>query len=259
MNSLYDSDDDYDKNLSDISDYDDVEDDIINDDDDKNDDEDDDKHNDDDKNDEADDIEDDTAEDVEDIDDNPEDDEDIIEDNSPEDDSGVNLDDIMDDEKAYTSTRKKEYNITKSQIENQMNKFKFINNYDTQTALMDILKSEKNANVFIKYIPEDKIKQINILRFLNQNNMVIRDQLNHIKENKWDYNSDLWEDNREEIKKEVAKLQTKIEVMESYIECPKCKQKKIQFYNVQLRRADEPPTTFNNCMNKMCLYSWRTG
>jgi DNA-directed RNA polymerase subunit M/transcription elongation factor TFIIS len=91
------------------------------------------------------------------------------------------------------------------------------------------------------------------------NTLSLKEILGEIREDKTLFESILWDNNREIIKKEVMALQTKIEVVDSFISCPKCKQKKIQFYNVQLRRADEPPTTFNNCMNKDCLYSWRTG
>ena len=91
------------------------------------------------------------------------------------------------------------------------------------------------------------------------NTLSLKEILGEIKEEKHQYESILWDKFREIIKKEVMSLQTEIEVIDSFISCPKCKLKKIQFYNVQLRRADEPPTTFNNCMNKDCLYSWRTG
>ena len=100
---------------------------------------------------------------------------------------------------------------------------------------------------------------LNISRFMYYKDLNLKDMLTSIKEDTYSFNNILWDKQREEIKKEVNRLQTKIEVMESYIECPKCKQKKIQFYNVQLRRADEPPTTFNNCMNKDCMHTWRTG
>ena len=122
--------------------------------------------------------------------------------------------------------------------------------------LYNFTPSDKNVNVFLNNI---KGNGWNILRNMFYNTLSLKEILGEIKEEKYQYESILWDKFREIIKKEVISLQTEIEVIDSFISCPKCKQKKIQFYNVQLRRADEPPTTFNNCMNKDCLYSWRTG
>ena len=74
---------------------------------------------------------------------------------------------------------------------------------------------------------------VNIIRFMYYKDLSLKDILSSIKEDTYSFNNFLWDEQREEIKKEVNRLQTKIEVMESYIECPRCKQKKIQFYNVQ--------------------------
>jgi DNA-directed RNA polymerase subunit M/transcription elongation factor TFIIS len=179
------------------------------------------------------------------------------------DDSGIGIEEII--EEKIVNTRKREFNIDREKIKKQLNSFKLFNCENVNTTLKPIIEgfttSEKNINIFLNNITskQDKIKMLNIIRFMHYKTLSLKDILTSIKEDTFSFNNDLWDKQREEIKKEVNRLQTKIEVIESYVECHKCKQKKIQFYNVQLRRADEPPTTFNNCMNKDCMYTWRTG
>lgn len=57
--------------------------------------------------------------------------------------------------------------------------------------------------------------------------------------------------------KEVAKRLKPVEIKEGIYECPKCKGKKTQSYEVQLRRADEPATVFIECVNPKCRYKWK--
>ena len=177
-------------------------------------------------------------------------------------DEGVGIDEILED-KPTVNTRKCEFVLDKNKIRSQMNDYKYLKSDDLESIITNIIKdftpSEKNINIFLKNILS-KEDIGNIMRFMyNKKELSLKEVLECIKTNNHSFNGVLWEENREELKKEVIRLQTKINVVESYIACPKCKQKKIQFYNVQLRRADEPPTTFNNCMNKDCMYSWRTG
>ncbi len=172
---------------------------------------------------------------------------------------------FLEDEKVNTQTRKKEFNFNRKKIDNQYSLFKFnLEDIDeiVKREVSKITQSEKNVGIIKNNIiskGDNKRKIVNILRYMNYKDIPLKELLQNIKQDTTGYDNSLWDENREEIKKEVIRLNTKIEVIDSFIECPKCKQKKIQFYNVQLRRADEPPTTFNNCMNKMCLYSWRTG
>jgi DNA-directed RNA polymerase subunit M/transcription elongation factor TFIIS len=169
--------------------------------------------------------------------------------------------DMFDDRQAY-QPRKREFKLDKKNILNQFNKFKFMSvekDEIVKKEMTNFTPSEKNINIFCNNIKCHKTKAVDILRNMFFNTLSLKEILGEIREDKTLFESILWDNNREIIKKEVMALQTKIEVVDSFISCPKCKQKKIQFYNVQLRRADEPPTTFNNCMNKDCLYSWRTG
>ena len=218
-------------------------------------------------------------EDIEDFEDEEEDDnnkdveEELVEDADDElvedveeelvEDTSYIIDEIVDDK--VVQQRKREFNIDKEKIKKQMLSFKLCKAEDIKEEIKKEISiftsSEKNINIFLNNILSkgDSNQTLNILRFIHYKDLSLKDILNSIKEDNYSFNNNLWEPYREEIKKEVNRLQTKVEVAESYIECPKCKQKKIQFYNVQLRRADEPPTTFNNCMNKNCMYSWRTG
>jgi DNA-directed RNA polymerase subunit M/transcription elongation factor TFIIS len=188
--------------------------------------------------------------------------EEVVEEN---DDECCNDEVFLEDEKVNTQTRKKEFNFNRKKIDNQYSLFKFnLEDVDeiVKREVSKITQSEKNVGIIKNNIlskGDNKRKIVNILRYMNYKDIPLKELLQNIKQDTTGYDNSAWDENREEIKKEVIRLNTKIEVIDSFIECPKCKQKKIQFYNVQLRRADEPPTTFNNCMNKMCLYSWRTG
>jgi DNA-directed RNA polymerase subunit M/transcription elongation factor TFIIS len=176
------------------------------------------------------------------------------------------IDEIFDEKQSQQPLRKREFKIDKSKILNQINKFKFKMNHNSETnrenmknELYNFSSSDKNVNIFLNNIKGSELQGWNIVRNMFYNTLSLKEILGEIKEDKNEYESILWDKFREGVKKEVISLQTEIEVIDSFISCPKCKLKKIQFYNVQLRRADEPPTTFNNCMNKDCLYSWRTG
>uniref|UniRef100_A0A6C0DKJ7 TFIIS-type domain-containing protein n=1 Tax=viral metagenome TaxID=1070528 RepID=A0A6C0DKJ7_9ZZZZ len=186
------------------------------------------------------------------------------EEEEPEEDEDNSLiDEIFDEKNTTQSLRKREFKIDKKKIVNQVNKFKFKSfensRENIKNELYNFSSSDKNVNIFMNNIKCSDFQSWNILRNMFYNELSLKEILGEIKEYKYSYESILWDKYREGVKKEVISLQTEIEVIDSFISCPKCKQKKIQFYNVQLRRADEPPTTFNNCMNKDCLYSWRTG
>jgi DNA-directed RNA polymerase subunit M/transcription elongation factor TFIIS len=180
-----------------------------------------------------------------------------------EDDDKSLIDEIFDDKQSQQPLRKREFKIDKTKIAKQINKFKFKtfenSRENLKNELYNFSASDKNVNIFLNNIKGPDLQSWNILRNMFYNTLSLKEILGEIKEDKMQYESILWDKFRERVKKERISLQTEIEVIDSFISCPKCKQKKIQFYNVQLRRADEPPTTFNNCMNKDCLYSWRTG
>ncbi|KAJ6794361.1 DNA-directed RNA polymerase III subunit RPC10-like isoform X3 [Iris pallida] len=39
--------------------------------------------------------------------------------------------------------------------------------------------------------------------------------------------------------------------------CPQCGHKEAFFYQLQIRSADEPPTSFYTCCDERCRYNWR--
>uniref|UniRef100_A0A1U7WA50 DNA-directed RNA polymerase III subunit RPC10-like n=1 Tax=Nicotiana sylvestris TaxID=4096 RepID=A0A1U7WA50_NICSY len=41
------------------------------------------------------------------------------------------------------------------------------------------------------------------------------------------------------------------------VPCPACGYREAAYYQVQIRSADEPMTTFYKCKNKMCGNNWR--
>lgn len=188
--------------------------------------------------------------------------EDIEEENEEDEDENEDLSvDMFDDRQTYQA-RKREFKLDKKNILNQINRFKFMSMDKDElirNEMSNFTPSEKNINIFCNNIKCNKNTAVDILRNMFFNTLSLKEILSEIRCEKTLFESIIWDTYRETVKKEVIALQTKIEVVDSFISCPKCKQKKIQFYNVQLRRADEPPTTFNNCMNKDCLYSWRTG
>lgn len=190
-----------------------------------------------------------------------EEEEEVVEDVEEEEENEDLSVDMFDDRQVYQA-RKREFKLDKKNILNQINRFKFISvdkDEIVKNEMLNFTPSEKNINIFCNNIKCNKTAAVDILRNMFLNPLSLKEILGEIRGEKTSFDSIIWDKNREIIKKEVMALQTKIEVVDSFISCPKCKQKKIQFYNVQLRRADEPPTTFNNCMNKDCLYSWRTG
>ncbi len=199
-------------------------------------------------------------EEIEDDEEEQQDDEEEIDEDALDEDEDLSVD-MFDDRQVYQA-RKREFKLDKNKISSQINRFKFVNMEKDEiirNEMLNFTPSEKNINIFCNNIKCERNKAVEILRNMFYSDNTLKEMLEEIRGNNTLFNSKTWDDNREVIKKEVIALQTKIEVIDSFISCPKCKQKKIQFYNVQLRRADEPPTTFNNCMNRDCLYSWRTG
>ena len=59
----------------------------------------------------------------------------------------------------------------------------------------------------------------------------------------------------EKIKRDKNKFDTKIEASTDIFKCRKCHENKCTYYQAQIRSADEPITTFVNCIN--CGNRWR--
>ncbi len=76
--------------------------------------------------------------------------------------------------------------------------------------------------------------------------------------NKFLWNSNNYDEARDNELKEIKNIQTPIAIVENngLYTCYKCNQSKTMSYDVQTRRADEGGTIFVNCMNKDCLNRW---
>ena len=186
----------------------------------------------------------------------------------------------VEDEPSVKYTRKRPLKVKYYQIPFTYKEYNFVNNITREkvvSSLFDILDNQKNAETFEKYIYqsvgsdiekfENKFKYIetfrNIIDYLinikTEKNLKLSDILNLVKNNKINFSADFYEPYRQEIKKELKKSQLSVEVIEGLFECPKCKCKETESYSVQLRRADEPPTVFIECINKRCKHKWRMG
>jgi len=183
---------------------------------------------------------------------------------------------LLDNEKIdYKPTKKKTFNINFLHISKVKNTI--LNNFketkyreEGYNSLYSFLQNEKNARTFEKYIYEetkDYISYTELLRDIvgmigclkDPYELKLKDILDMLKKKKLGFNSFYYDDIRETVKKEIKKLQLPIEVAEGVFECPKCKGKLTQSYQLQLRSADEPATIFVNCVNKTCKYKWRIG
>ena len=201
-------------------------------------------------------------------------DEDIVLDETEE--SIINIE----EEPAVKYTKKRTLKVKYYQVPATYKQYNFVNDLTREkvvSSLFDILENQKNAETFEKYIYqsvgsdiekfENKFKYIETFRNLidylinikADKNLKLSDILNLVKNNRINFSAEFYEPYREEIKKELKKSQLSVEVVEGLFECPKCKGKETESYSVQLRRADEPPTVFIECINKRCKHKWRMG
>jgi DNA-directed RNA polymerase subunit M/transcription elongation factor TFIIS len=178
-----------------------------------------------------------------------------------------------------------DYNIFEQMIKEDMLKYIIIKgepskkNVDIlyknifECVLNELNINSTNSNIDnIGKIKENEIKKriLSKIRFIYYHikNCSIKEIQQNIKNNNlWGnlkysgstFNTSLWDEYRENIKKEVIKIKMPVEVIEGMYMCEKCGGNLTQSYNVQLRRADEPMTTFITCMNKNCKHKWRKG
>ena len=142
-----------------------------------------------------------------------------------------------------------------------------------------ILQNEKNAETFEKYCWNHALTDLNnvsktyieltrnVFDYLfelstskedNKFNMKkLSEVLQLIKTNQLNYQSSFYDSYRNDVLKEIKKLQTPIEVLEGIFTCPKCHSTKTYHYGIQTRSGDEAMTVFIHCQNKHCKYAWR--
>lgn len=135
---------------------------------------------------------------------------------------------------------------------------------NTKKTLSSFMKSEKNINIienaiynytYNKQEYSDTLKYVIGIMFEKS----LKDILADIKERKTNFKSDIYYHCDDNIRKEVSKIQTPIEVVEGMFTCKKCGSKKTHHIAIQTRRSDEPPTIDIRCLNKECLFRWRVG
>lgn len=177
---------------------------------------------------------------------------------------------IMEEEEKVVplTTVKKEYNVTNIQISNIKNGLcpsievldskidKLLQSFTTSVKNIEILK--RNIYTATKGNKENLLSMCFFLIHCKQNGIELKVIQKHIKES-YRFSLSEWEEASDDIKKDILKLKTPIEVEEGIFVCGKCGQNRTLSWSAQLRRADEPPTVFVTCMNKECKNKWRIG
>jgi DNA-directed RNA polymerase subunit M/transcription elongation factor TFIIS len=135
---------------------------------------------------------------------------------------------------------------------------------NAKKSLSYFLKNQKNIEILEQVIydnSQNKTEYSNNIKFVigvifeKDLKEIVKD----IKSRNTKFNSNTFDISEENIKKEVAKIQTPIEAVEGVFQCKKCGSKKTYHIAIQTRRSDEPPTIDIRCLNKECLYKWRVG
>lgn len=134
-------------------------------------------------------------------------------------------------------------------------KYARLNSFDRKPALKYYVE---HCRLLFDYLYEFK-REGSIQPFSNKKKLRLSDILDLVKKNQINYQSPFYDAYRDEVKKEIKKIQMPIEVLEGLFTCPKCQGKQTHHYAVQLRSADEPMTVFIHCLNKFCKYKWRKG
>jgi DNA-directed RNA polymerase subunit M/transcription elongation factor TFIIS len=120
----------------------------------------------------------------------------------------------------------------------------------------DILIKIKNKNAVNK-------KVRNLYKWLSiQPEILSTNTINEViywEESVWRMGTDInniWQDER---RKHFPEEEEEMNIEgQSLLQCPKCKQYKVDFYTKQTRSADEPETIFANCTIKSCGHRWRS-
>jgi DNA-directed RNA polymerase subunit M/transcription elongation factor TFIIS len=107
---------------------------------------------------------------------------------------------------------------------------------------------------------KDYIRRLKILSSYYLQTNILKDAVKAaVESSNHFYKCDLYDTFEEDERQEIKKLQIPLEVIEGVFTCPKCGLAKTFHYSMQIRRADEPPTIFIFCTNKICRHKWREG
>jgi len=136
-------------------------------------------------------------------------------------------------------------------------------------AISSVLKNRKNILILEKYVYEKTIESLdaenvednyinNIFQLigdiLNDGNTNLTKILTDIKNKKIGWNHEIYRETANKINEQDEFIKNPFEVVEGVLEC-KCGSKKVYSYQKQCRGADEPMTTFAQCVK--CNAKWR--
>lgn len=131
-----------------------------------------------------------------------------------------------------------------------------------QKKLRHFLTIEKNVQTIEKYISlksKGNSELYNILLFevlmSLKNNVKLIDILNQIKTDKLGWNHESFSELKTKQMEQDDFLTNPFEVEEGVLTCQRCNGKRTFSYQKQTRSADEPMTTFAQCMN--CKHKWQ--
>lgn len=153
----------------------------------------------------------------------------------------IKLTNVMDDEKACTNLEKGIYNYCLDHATNLNVVKKWDNNYFVKIYLdrmRTIYINLKNSN--LKELVQNKEIKPHEIAFMTHQEM---------QPNKWDALI------QEKKIRDENKYEPKVEASTDNFKCWKCKSKKCTYYQLQTRSADEPMTTFVNCLD--CGNRWK--
>jgi DNA-directed RNA polymerase subunit M/transcription elongation factor TFIIS len=206
-----------------------------------------------------------------------------IDDGLMEDEGG--MEDVYNEESDLKTIKKRTLRIQFYKVGSTYNDY----NYGTMSEIeqrdkvkqlfFTILQNEKNAETFEKYCWNhaltnlnnvsktyvelvrsvvDYLYEISVSKEGNKFNMKKLSEVLHlIKMNQLNYEASFYDTYRNDVLKEIKKLQTPVEVLEGIFTCPKCHSTKTYHYGIQTRSGDEAMTVFIHCQNKHCKYAWR--
>ena len=136
-------------------------------------------------------------------------------------------------------------------------------------AISSILKNKKNILILEKYIYEKTIESLDVdnveENYTNNIFQLIGDILidgstnltkilTSIKNKKIGWRHEIYRETANKMNEQDEFIKNPFEVVEGVLEC-KCGSKKVYSYQKQCRGADEPMTTFAQCIN--CNAKWR--
>lgn len=150
------------------------------------------------------------------------------------------LNEIIENEKHSTNLEKGIFNYALKEAANRKVVKKWDNQYFVQIYIDRLRSIYLNLNPEILEQIKSEAVQAHTVAFMTHQEM---------RPDKW---KELIED---KVKKDKNKFENNVEASTDTFTCRKCKQNKCTYYQMQTRSADEPSTTFVNCLT--CGNRWK--